>query len=228
MSGDRRLGVLGGTFDPIHNGHIGAASAACDALNLDELLVVPTHDPPHRPLNPLASVFHRFAMAALAIDRRPGWRLSDIELTRPGPSYTAHTLRTLHAQGWAPSQIFFILGSDAFAEIATWYDFPAVLHDANFAVVARRGTTPLKNAWEQLDTQRIATDGAAAPEPTAFHLIDAETPDVSSTEIRTRLAARRSIDDLVPAPVARYIQAHHLYDFSAVDDLHGKTERTHR
>jgi nicotinate-nucleotide adenylyltransferase len=227
MSAERRLGVLGGTFDPIHNGHLGAADAACAALDLQEVVVIPTHDPPHRALDPMASVYHRFAMAALAIDGRPGWRLSDMELTRPGPSYTAHTLRALHGQGWTPSQIFFILGSDAFAEIATWYDFPAVLNDAHFAVIARQGAATLREAWERLDPRRFANASAPAPDPGAFHLIDAETPDVSSTQIRTRLAARQSIDDLVPASVARYIEVHHLYD-SAVDDLHGKTARIHR
>ena len=224
MSTQRRLGVLGGTFDPIHYGHIRAGEAAQAALELDEIRVIPSHDPPHRPVDPKASAFHRFALVALAIDGRPGWRLSDTELTRPGPSYTAHTLRALHAEGWQPSQIFFILGSDAFAEIATWYDYPAVLKDAIFAVVARPGAA-------------VIDPSALVPDPAGYIVIEAATPDVSSTDIRQRLAAGRSIDDLVPAAVARYIQTQHLYDSNVsndpnnpndpndpVNDLHGKAK----
>src|SRR4029453_11734854 len=92
---ERRLGVLGGTFDPIHYGHLRAGEAAETVLTLDEMRVIPAHDPPHRALDPKASAFHRFALCALAIEGRPGWRLSDTELTRTGPSYTAHTLRSL-------------------------------------------------------------------------------------------------------------------------------------
>ena len=107
MSTERRLGVLGGTFDPIHYGHLRAGEAAEQMLRLDEIRVIPAHDPPHRPVDPKASTFHRFAMAALAIDGHDTWRLSDAELTRTGPSYTAHTLRALHADGWEPSDFFY-------------------------------------------------------------------------------------------------------------------------
>ena len=212
----RRLGVLGGTFDPIHNGHLHAAEAARAALGLDAIRVVPAHDPPHRPLDPRASAFHRFALVALAIDGLPHWELSDAELTRSGPSYTADTLRSLHAEGWLPAQIFFILGSDAFAEIATWYEFPSVLDAANFAIVARPGTT-LTQAAERTAAvssrlQPVGAGMAVDPVRTGIFLVEAPTPDISSTGIRQRLAAGRSIDDLVPAPVARYIHTQHLYD----------------
>src|SRR5262245_34091585 len=119
----RRLGILGGTFDPIHYGHLDAAAAARSALSLDEILLVPASDPPHRPVDPRASGFHRFAMAALATRDIEGCRLSDLELQRSGPSYTALSLRDLHGAGWKPSQLFFILGADAFAEIASWHDY---------------------------------------------------------------------------------------------------------
>ena len=233
---ERRLGVLGGTFDPIHYGHLRAGEAAETALALDEIRVIPLRDPPHRTLDPRASAFHRFALCALAIEGKPTWRLSDAEVTRTGPSYTAHTLLALHAEGWKPSQIFVILGSDAFAEIATWYDFPAVLKSANYAVVARPGTT-LQAAWERFDPSGVA-DPSVSEGSTGFFRIDAQTPDVSSTDIRARLSAGLSIDDLVPPPVARYIVNYRLYvegprkgghddQPAAVNDLHGKTERTH-
>lgn len=208
MSESRRLGVLGGTFDPIHVGHLDAAGAARQALALDDVLFVPAHDPPHRATDPLATAFHRFALVALAIDGHPGYRVSDVELRRSGPSYTVTTLRALHDAGWKASQLFFILGADAFAEIATWHEYPAVLDCANFAVIAR--------------PRAKITAAAARPAPgagTGIYHVEARTRDVSSTTIRARLAAGQPIDDLVPAAVARHIRVHHLY--GAADDRHG-------
>jgi nicotinate-nucleotide adenylyltransferase len=218
----RRLGVLGGTFDPIHYGHLDAAAAAQAALGLHEVLFVPSHDPPHRPVDPHANALHRFALVSLAIDGLAGYRVSDLELSRPGPTYTADTLRELHARGWSASQIFFILGADAFAEIASWREYPAVLDAAHFAVVARPGVslgTALARAPELGARSRDVRDDPVKSPGTGVYLVQAGTRDVSSTVIRGRLAARRSITELVPPAVARHIAAHHLY--GADNDLHG-------
>jgi nicotinate-nucleotide adenylyltransferase len=212
MIASGRLGILGGTFDPVHFGHLDAADAARRALNLDQVWLIPSCDPPHRPIDPLASGYHRFALVALAVHGDETLRASDIELTRTGPSYTADTLRAVARRGWHASQIFFILGSDAFAEIATWREFPAVLDAANFVVIARPGTT--------LDAAAARTPSLRGRLGTSIFLVEARTRDVSSSTIRARLAARQPIDDLVPAAVARHIVAHHLYD--AVDNLHGQ------
>jgi nicotinate-nucleotide adenylyltransferase len=210
MSAVRRLGLLGGTFDPIHFGHLDAAEAARRALALDEVRFLPAHDPPHRPLDPHATAFHRFALVALAVNTMPGYTASELELLRDGPSYTADTLRLVQREGWQPAQIFFILGADAFAEIASWYQFPAVLDAANFVVIARPGT-PLDAALARVPAvaARVRPDGDRGP-GTGVFLVEARTRDVSSTAIRARLAAHQPIDDLVPAPVARHILAHHL------------------
>jgi nicotinate (nicotinamide) nucleotide adenylyltransferase len=223
MTGTRRLGVLGGTFDPIHFGHIDAAEAARAAIGLDEIVLVPAHDPPHRNDDPHASSFHRFGLIALAIAERNAYRVSDVELTREGPSYTVDTLQHLHRSGWRPSQLFFILGTDAFAEIATWHEFPAVLDAAHFVVIARPGMTidaALARA-PAMKTRIQTLEGAhrQRDNETAIFLVQATTRDVSSTTIRQRLANRQPIDDLVPEPVARHILAHRLY--GAVGDLHG-------
>ena len=207
-----RIGLLGGTLDPIHVGHLDAAEAARRALRLDRIVVIPSHDPPHRPVDPRASAFHRFAMVSLAIDGRDGYRASDMELRRDGPSYTAVTLRDLHAAGWRPSQLFFIIGADAFADIAAWYDYPAILEDCQFAVISRPGTT--------LDAALARTPDLRARVGGSIHLVEARTSAVSSTDIRARLAAGGSIDGMVPQPVARHITAHQLY--RTVDDLHGQ------
>jgi len=220
----RRLGIFGGTFDPIHLGHLDAGDAACIALSLDTILLIPTHDPPHRPIDPRASVYHRFALVSLAVAERSAYRVSDMELVRQGPSYTADTLRSLHAEGWRASQLFFILGTDAFAEIAAWYGFPSFLDLAHFVVIARPGTT-IETAAARTPQLRARMCGApygesVADGPTRIFLVEAQTHDVSSTAIRERIVAALPIDDLVPAPVARHILKHHLY--GAVDDLHGE------
>jgi nicotinate-nucleotide adenylyltransferase len=161
-------------------------------------------------------------MVTLAIRDDERLRASDMELTRPGPSYTADTLRALAAHGWRPSQLFFILGSDAFAEIATWREFPAVLDAAQFAVIARPGTTldAAVGRTPALRTRMRRPEETFHGPGTSIFLVEAHTRNVSSSVIRARLAARQPIDDLVPAPVARYIVEHHLY--AAVGDLHGQ------
>jgi nicotinate-nucleotide adenylyltransferase len=223
MSAPHRIGLLGGTFDPIHFGHLDAAEAARIALHLDEIRLIPSYDPQHRTGQPRATSFHRFALVALAIGDRAAYRVSDTDVQRAGPSYTADTLRALHVEGWRPLQLFFILGADAFAEIATWHEFPDVLNGAHFVVIARPGTT-LEDAAARTPGLRSRMHAAEEAIPNAGEtriiLVPAQTRDISSTMIRARLAARQPIDNLVPAAVARHIVVHQLY--RAVGDLHGE------
>lgn len=219
-----RLGVLGGTFDPIHLGHVAAADAAQQALSLDGVLLIPSRIPPHRTDPVSASVDDRFAMATLAAADRPGWSASRIELDREGPSYTYDTLLTLknRAHGEAAMsdarvvardgasgvewQIFFITGADAFAEIASWSRYPAILELAHFVVVSRPGIT--------LDSLRERVPSAFLRPPAAetrVILVEANTPAISSTDIRRRIRAGQSLTGYVPAPVAHYIRDHRLY-----------------
>jgi nicotinate-nucleotide adenylyltransferase len=227
-----RLGILGGTLDPIHNGHLVAAEAARTALALDRVVLMPSRVPPHR-ASPAASRYHRFAMAALAIQDFEGLEVSDMELLEPGPTYTADTLDRLHRLGVTASQIFFITGVDAFAEIETWHRFPEVLEMANFVVVARPGHA-LNALASKLPALRgrISTPGAPIvreAEPSIF-LVDALTPNVSSTAIRARLAAGQSTTDMLPAAVEHYITHHRLYGSgmgesgltTTADHLHGQ------
>ena len=207
-----RIGLLGGTFDPIHVGHLDAADAARRALALDHVLMIPAHDPPHREGEPHASSFHRFAMVSLAIAGRPEYGASDIELRRQGPSYTALTLRDLHAAGWQASQLYFIIGADAFAEIATWFEYPAILDACRFAVVARPGMT-IASALERTPALRGRVGDS-------IHLVEASTTSVSSSEIRARLTAGQPVDGLVSPAVVHHILTHDLY--RTVDELHGK------
>ncbi len=215
MSGSVRTGVMGGTFDPVHLGHLAAASAAADALSLPRVLFVPSHHPPHRHEAPRVSAYHRFAMVALAVAEDARFEACDLELGRPGPSFTTDTLRRLHALGHDPSQLFFILGSDAVAEIATWHEYPAVLDLACFVVIARPGHAIglIGSQVPDLAPRLVAPGGAAAGPLKAGQivLVPAMTPDVSSTSVRDRLARRLDVEGLVPRGVEAYIGRHGLY-----------------
>ena len=211
----RRIGILGGTFDPVHLGHIDLASAAQAALGLTEIMLIPSNVPPHRPA-PTASGFHRFAMVALAVAGRPGWRVSDLELREPSRSYTSTTLRRLHGDGYRPEELFFLIGADAFSDIASWHEFPAILDDAHFGVVSRPGTStahltetlPLLRSRTRrvTDTRHEADRGG-----TWIFLIDAPTADVSATAVRQHLGLGQPIDALVPPTVREHIEQHDLY-----------------
>jgi nicotinate-nucleotide adenylyltransferase len=234
MNAGARLGILGGTFDPVHLGHVETALAAREALALDRVLLLPSHVPPHKPQQPAASPFHRFAMAALAVNGMDGLEASDIELRSPGPSYTAETLDRFGGSGLRPSQLFFIIGADAFAEIENWKRYPEVLDLANFVLVSRPGFDSERTALRvpALASRIAAPAAAAATEAgrTRIFLLAAETPDISSTGIRRRLQAGESVAGLVPDPVERHIRQHGLYTNSspmlvthtAADHLHGE------
>jgi nicotinate-nucleotide adenylyltransferase len=206
-----RIGILGGTFDPIHRGHVELAEAAWTALGLTRLYLVPAHYPPHRPA-PVASAYHRFAMVALAVAGRPEWLADDVELGSAEPSYTVSTLRTFHQRGYRSNDLFFITGADAFREIATWRNYPAILDDANFAVVSRPGF-PVGVLAGVLPTlaPRMARPPARPSDGTSIFLIDAPTSDVSSTAIREACASGRGPGDMVPPVVRQHIDQHALY-----------------
>ncbi len=225
-----RVGVLGGTLDPVHAGHLAAAHAAARALSLDRVWLMPSHVPAHKAA-PGASPWHRFAMAALAAADDALLAVSDIELSRPGPTYTWDTLQALASEGVDASQIFFITGADAFAAIDTWHRFPDVLDAGHFVVVTRPGhDLPASVCTHPAVAPRLRTaspDGAAvAPEvleSCGIWLVRADTPDVSSTDIRQRFLTEQEVGTDVPASVAAHIRRHGLYtSATAARRLHGE------
>jgi nicotinate-nucleotide adenylyltransferase len=229
MTSASRIGILGGTFDPVHLGHVETALAAGRALGLDRVLLVPSGTPPHRQDQPLVSRFHRFAMTALAVTGVAPLEVSDLEIGETGPSYTFETLARVQASGIAASQMFFITGADAFADIETWSRYPRVLDMANFVVVSRPahrvGGLPsqLPSLASRMTTPGVVQDTGAQRQ---ILLVDATTPDVSSTDIRRLLETGGSIAGLVPAAVATYIGQHGLYSRAGArlrpaDHLHG-------
>lgn len=202
--------------------------AARAALALDRVVVMPAGVPPHRANEPAVSGFHRFAMASIAIAGLDGLAVSDMELTAPPPSYTADTLARVRAgTGLPPSQIFFIAGADAFAEIATWHRYPEVLDLANFAVVSRPGfpVARLRELLPSLAPRMVQTrEPEGLVRGPAIFLVDAHTADVSSTEIRRRLLAGEPVTGMVPPGVETHILQNGLYchvtTLSAADHLH--------
>jgi nicotinate-nucleotide adenylyltransferase len=209
----RRIGIMGGTFDPIHWGHLEAAFAAETALKLMRLLVITSNVPPHRD-PPHASGYHRFAMVALAVGGRDGWRASDLELRLDSQSYTAETLRRFHDRGYAPAELFFIIGADAFADIQSWKDYPRVLEYSHFAVVSRPGhpVSDLPHRLPDLAERMVKPplDPISHLDPLIV-LIDSPTSSVSATQVRERRARGESVAGLVPDPVRQHIEQHGLY-----------------
>ena len=225
-----RLGVLGGTLDPVHVGHVAAAHAAARALTLDAVWLMPSHVPAHKAA-PHASSWHRFAMASLAAAEDDLLVASDLELARPGPTYTWDTLQALAAEGFTASQIFFITGADAFAVIDTWHRFPAVLDAGHFVVVTRPGHALSPDVLALPDVGRrlrhagetAKGDSRDSTNSPAIWLVEADTPDVSSTDIRQRILAGREAGTDVPASVAAHIRRHGLYTTQpAARRLHGE------
>jgi nicotinate-nucleotide adenylyltransferase len=223
----QRVGILGGTFDPVHYGHLAIAEEVAEALALELILFVPAALPPHKLREEVTPAEDRTAMVARAIEGNPKFRLCRIELERSGPSYTADTLQQLADEAARQSvarELIFILSADALAEFRTWHDPERVLALATLAVVPRPGSPAPDREWAlaQLPSAapaaaaaRAATPpaGAATPPTTPGRIVCVDTVRLatSSTEVRARAAAGRSIRYLVPPAVEAYIHHHRLY-----------------
>jgi nicotinate-nucleotide adenylyltransferase len=197
-----RIGVFGGTFDPIHIGHLAAAEEARLAAGLDLVLFVPAARPPHKPHSVSAPAAARLEMVRLAIAGNPCFTASALELERPGPSYTVDTLRAL-AHARPGDDLFYVLGADSLPELGTWREPEALCRLAEFLVVARPG-------WPEGALQAWLQRQPVTLRP-RVRLIAAPGMDVSSREIRRRLANGEPGRYLLPEPVRRYIQARGLY-----------------
>lgn len=219
----RRLGLMGGTFDPIHLGHLDVARAAADALALEEVRLIPSFVPPHRAA-PGASAYHRFAMASLAAASHKRFTASDEELLRGGASYTADTLRALHAAGFTPGELFFLTGADAFAEIATWRDYPALLDLSHFVVCSRPGheADMVRGLLPEMAERMVGGSEFEAAAHTAPRvvLLDADTANVSSSGVRRAIASGQPLDGMVLPSVAAHIRKHGLYNARQHGSIH--------
>jgi len=213
----RGVGILGGTFDPIHLAHLRVAEEVREAEDLAEIRLVPAAVPPHKAGRAVTDAAHRLRMAQLAADGVPGFRVWDVELTRRGPSYSVDTLRTLRDELGADARVVFVLGRDAFADFATWREPEAILGLADLVVVTR---PPWPETLRIADFP-VAAQGALRYDPGSecirhasgrrVRLLPITALDVSATALRARVAAGRSIRFLVPASVEDYIRRHRLY-----------------
>jgi nicotinate-nucleotide adenylyltransferase len=201
-------GVFGGTFDPIHVAHLAVAEAARDTYGLRRVLFVPAAQPPHKPDRPITPVEHRVAMVEAAISGNAGFKISRIEVDRPGPSYTVDTLLALR-QADPGGHLALILSAESYAELPTWHRAEGILELADLIVAPREG-------YLAVDTEP-ADRGASTDGPRVVHL-DGPRIRLSASEIRVRAAAGRSIRYLVPDAVAAYIGDHGLYQDPGRDD----------
>lgn len=191
--------MVGGTFDPVHNGHLAAAEAAIECADLDQVVFVPTGTPPHRPPT-VASAAQRLEMTRLAIAGDPRFAVSDVEVDRDGPSYTVDTLLALRNAN-PHAELFLVLGWDAAALFRSWYRPDEVIALAPIVVVTRPGRRP-----PSPDDLK-----AAGLQPGRVILCERPTPDVSASQIREAVREGRAVSDVLPDAVARYIASQHLY-----------------
>jgi nicotinate-nucleotide adenylyltransferase len=215
-----KLGILGGTFNPIHYGHLAAAEEVSDRLGLKRVLFVPSFIPPHKKDEDIPSVIHRMQMVRLAIADNPLFELSDIEITRGGMSYTIDTMKSLR-KTMADAELYFITGLDSFLEIKTWNRWKMLLTLCGFVVLSRPGyrfqdlsrLEFMKSAEDEfadldlgLCKQTVVRTGTYT-----FFLEMIPLFDISSTDIRRRIKEGRSIKYLLPDEVENYIIKNKLY-----------------
>ena len=212
-----RLGLLGGTFNPIHIGHLRAAVEVQAAFNLDKLLLIPSANPPHKPADHVADAQDRLEMVRLAIKGVPSLEVSDVELTRPGPSYTIETLRHFQDRYGLKSDIHFIVGQDAFSEITTWKSYKALFSTAHFIVMTRPGSklSRVEHFIHSHISEAYQYDPAhnqyMHPEWCTIFCIDITHIDISASKIRDHIRHGRPIRFLVPDTVEAFIAAKGLY-----------------
>ena len=216
---ERRIAAFGGTFDPVHNGHVEISRAIVENFALDQLLIVPAHRPPHKDPRGLADAYHRYAMASLATLEVSRVTVSTLELEAPERPYTFETIERLRSLVGANTRLFFVMGADSFQEINTWREPARLLDSTNVIVVTRPG-----RAIESLhldDRFRITVIDLRDKETELkisgdvhdhhIYLSGYVNNSVSSTEIRQRVCDGKPIEELVPPGVASYINKYELY-----------------
>ena len=201
----RRIGLIGGTFDPIHYAHLAIAEEVRTTLDLAEMVFIPAGEPPHKIGQPLAPVHDRLAMLQLAIASNPHFTYSRVELDRPGPSYLVDTLRILHAEWGRDIELYFVIGWDGLEELHHWRNPLGILEQLTHLVVVKRPGHQVDIEYnKQLE---VRLPGIMQ----RLLVVSAPQLDISSSDLRRRVAEKRSIKYLLPETVERYIYEHGLY-----------------
>lgn len=226
-----RIGIMGGTFDPIHLGHLRAAEEIYWAFDLDKIIFIPSSRPPHKDEDKVAPALHRYEMVSLATIFTPYFSVSSIEIDRPGISYSAETVQELRRVYGKDATLYFIVGVDAFLEISSWKNARELLQTVQFIVTARPG-------WRLDDVEKSLTPGQLAdlgsprfrylkiaeiesnpelkhPQRGLVLLVEVISLDISSSEIRQLVEEGRSVRFLVPDTVAAYMAKNQLYRSNA-------------
>ena len=197
------VGILGGTFDPIHYGHLAAAEGALHLLGLDRVIFMPNRQPPHKAGRPVTPAHHRAAMVQAAIVENPRFSFSNLELEREGPSYTLYTAQALLQEypGW---RLAFLAGMDSLVQLTTWYEYRTLLGLIDMVIFTRPGYSA-----EQRDDALARLGPDLAPR---IRLLELPGVAVSGTELRRLAGEGYPLRYLVPDPVADYISKHRLYE----------------
>jgi nicotinate-nucleotide adenylyltransferase len=213
------IGILGGTFDPIHHGHLRLAQEALEQCGLVAVHFIPSGTPPHRDA-PYASAQQRLDMVRLALHDNPAFTLDEREVHRTAPCYTVNTLTELRAELGMHRPLCLLMGGDAFLMLHTWHEWKRLFELAHIVVMQRAGGRPLGNAINEADVAlrseyyaRLAPSPRALRDAPAGAILVADMPalEISATDIRRRCSEERDTRYLLPDAVANYIQSHHLY-----------------
>lgn len=220
----RRVAVFGGTFDPVHFGHLTPVRRAMEVFRFDAVVFVPAGRPPHKLEEPMTAFAHRFAMLALATQPYDRFLVSDLESGRKGPTYTVDTLRRLNAQ-LSGEELYFLMGSDSFVQIRSWHRWRELPKLARLVVLHRPtvGEEELKAAAPaglrprlRRATPQVGSTGRDEPVDAIF-LLDNEPVPISATILRSKLRRGEGVEGLVPDEVIRYIRKHRLYQDATLD-----------
>lgn len=188
----KRIGIFGGTFNPVHMGHLAIAQIALESFDLDKVIFVPSRQPPHKNIEPLAPAKNRYKMVKMAIAGNDRFEISDVEIKRDGKSYTIDTLQYFQDIFSAKTKMFFIVGGDAFTTLPKWKEIDRVLKLATFIVVNRPG---FETSGKMIKHLTVTKPGI----------------DISSSYLRERIKSGKSVRYLVPEAVFWYIEKHGLY-----------------
>lgn len=217
-----RLGLLGGSFNPVHNGHLAIARQTREALGLDRILFIPTSHPPHKPNGSLAPAQDRYEMVRLAIASDPYFAISDVEIRRPGKAYSIDTIRLLQQEYGAQTQLFFLIGFDAFLDFPSWREPLTLLELCPFVVLSRPGLSfrslstvtllpPIpQSSLADLDAGRISQLEVPLGKQ-RLTCLQLTPSSVSASDIRARIRRGLPVANLLPPLVESYILQHHLY-----------------
>jgi len=198
----KKIGIMGGTFNPIHNGHLFLAEHAFEQVKLDYVLFMPTMNPPHKTDTDVISAEHRLNMVKLAIKDNPNFKLSELELNRPGLTYTSDTLKILKEKE-TDTEFYFIVGADSLMMITTWKE-PQTIFSLSTIVVGIRENYMLDELKEQAKYLEKTYNGKII-------FLDMPNIEISSENIRERIAGNKTIRYYVPNEVLEYIKTHNLY-----------------